>query len=312
MKKQFLDKLSKYGVWAIMLLSILAYLLFSFLRIDPNIKTAVDVLKDPDFWFNLVFTVWLHLLIYRGASDSALTEGLNSDEFMSADSLNNKLIKSVNNEMDGFREYTKKLNYNERLNAQEEFLFQRGYNKYEDLPHDLKKKYDKLKYIQHDISGFNMPLYYESEKQNTIQYKANYVKGKREVWIIGRKLLTGVLFGILTVNQIFTTNLDNVGAAFLQIALMSFGLIMNFVMSYTKPYFKLRYTIPKRVILKATFYSGYIDYKNGTHKLKDIPLVETPEPPIQAVAVANTNEPIKVEELPVKDLPPLETPINDK
>ena len=40
---------------------------------------------------------------------------------MSADSLNNKLIKSVNNEMDGFREYTKKLNYNERLNAQEGF-----------------------------------------------------------------------------------------------------------------------------------------------------------------------------------------------
>ena len=61
-------------------------------------------------------------------------------------------------------------------------------------------------------------------KSKTLFNIKQYVKGKREVWIIGRKLLTGVLFGILTVNQIFTTNLDNVGAAFLQIALMSLVL----------------------------------------------------------------------------------------
>ena len=51
---------------------------------------------------------------------------------------------------------------------------------------------------------------------------------------------------------------------------MSMGMLITFMMSFMQPYFKLRYEIPKSVILKATLYNGYVDYKNGTHKLKII------------------------------------------
>jgi hypothetical protein len=36
--------------------------------------------------------------------------------------------------------------------------------------------------------------------------------------------------------------------------------------------FRLKFVIPKGVILKHTLYSGYIEYKKGTHILKEIPI----------------------------------------
>lgn len=48
------------------------------------------------------------------------------------------------------------------------------------------------------------------------------------------------------------------------------GMLITFIMSFMTPYFKLRYDVPKKVILKATLYNGYVDYKNGVVVLKTL------------------------------------------
>lgn len=279
MTSKLLDKLYKYAVWVVVIASILAYLAYRTIQFDGDIQSVVT---SADTWINIAFSVWLHLNILQGGTDSAVTSGLNSPEFQTADTLNNKIIRVINNEMKPFREYVKALNDNERAKLEEDFLFKYGVLSFDELTDKQKKKFKKLKPIVHDIYGYNLPLYYELTKDGKLSYKADYVKGKG-LW--GRRIgktITAILFGIITVNIVF--NVSGFGEALISVVIMSMGILITFLMSFMQPYFKLRYDTPKKVIMKANLYNGYVDYKNGISTLK---VIEEPQekkidpPPIE-------------------------------
>jgi hypothetical protein len=62
-------------------------------------------------------------------------------------------------------------------------------------------------------------------------------------------------------------NTTGLGEALVSVLIIGIGLMLTFVMSFVPYTFKLRFDLPKKVILKKTLYDSYIDYKTGSHKL---------------------------------------------
>ena len=270
---KLLDKLYKNITWIIVLVSIVGYLAYRTFQMEGDIES---VATDPNTWLNIAFVIWLNLNVQSGAINSGISAGIESEEFKMADELNNKIIKSVNNEMKEFRQYVKLLNYNERIRLEEDLLYKYGVDDINELHgkqlKKIKRKLGRLKPIRHDISGFNLPLYYELTKNGEIKYESSFNKNKG-IWTrrLG-KVITGILFGAISVNIAF--NVQGLGEAMMSVIVISSGLIITYLLSFTPPMFKLKFVVPKGVILKHTLYSGYIEYKNGTHKLKEIPIEE--------------------------------------
>lgn len=270
---KLLDKLYKNMTWIIVLVSIVGYLAYRTFQMEGDIES---VATDTNTWLNIAFVIWLNLNVQSGAINSGVSAGIESEEFKMADELNNKIIKSVNNEMKEFRQYVKLLNYNERIRLEEDLLYKYGVDDINELHgkqlKKVKRKLGRLKPIRHDISGFNLPLYYELTKNGEIKYESSFNKNKG-IWNkrLG-KVITGLLFGAISVNIAF--NVQGLGEAMMSVIVISSGLIITYLLSFTPPMFKLKFVIPKGVILKHTLYSGYIEYKNGTHKLKEIPIEE--------------------------------------
>ena len=262
---KFMDKMYKNYVWIVISLSLIIYFAYRVMSFDGTLQ---NTLTDPQTYIQLLFVIWLNVNMVSGAYDNATSAGLQSVEFDIADKLNNKIIKSVNNEMSDFRDYVKKLNAHELVSAREDYLFKVGDKEVEELTGDERKEYENLKPVRHNIYGFNLPLFYEISKNGDVEYRASIQKneGKRKRQI--RKVFTGALFGAMTVNMAFA--LDNVGAAFISLLIIIGGLMITFLMTYFPQLFKFRYEIPKKVMLKNTLYTSYIEYKNGTHKLKEL------------------------------------------
>ena len=70
------------------------------------------------------------------------------------------------------------LNIAERKRLEEDYLFSVGDKKVEELSDAELKKFKRLKPIQHNIYGFNLPLYYELTKDGQINYQASFNKNK--------------------------------------------------------------------------------------------------------------------------------------
>jgi hypothetical protein len=70
----------------------------------------------------------------------------------------------------------------------------------------------------------------------------------------------------MTVNMI--VSFENIGSALTSLMVILVGLGLTFIMISMPQMFKLRYSIPQKVVLKKTLYDSYIEYKNGTHKLE--------------------------------------------
>lgn len=278
---KLLDKLYRNLTWLIVLMSIIGYLAYRTFQMDGDIESVATY---PNTWLNIGFVIWLNLNVQSGAINSGISAGVDSDEFKAADEVNNKIIKSVNNEMAEFRKYVKTLNYNERVNVEDNFLFKYGVESKDLLTKKQLKKLKKLKPIKHDIGGFNLPLYYELTKNGEINYASSFNKNKG-IWTrrLG-KVISGVLFGAISVNIVF--NVSGLGEAMMSVIVISAGLIITYLASFMPPMFRLKFAIPKGVILKHTLYSSYVDWKNGTHKLKEIP-IEAPKV---------DNEEVKVDE----------------
>ena len=262
---KWLDNIYKYSIWIILVLSLLAYVAYYTLTFDGTLQSAVS---DWRTWVHIAFVIYLNITMVTGAYDSGTTNGLSSEEFGDSDKLNNKIIESVNNEMKDFREYIKALNKNELITIQEEYLFSVGDKQVEDLTDKELKKYKKLKPIQHNIYGFNLPLYYEMTRNGHISYQASVRKnqGKRMAQV--NKVFTGLMFGAMTVNM--SVQLGNLGTAFTSLLVISAGLMITFLLSYVRQTIKYRFEIPKKVLLKFSLYKSYTEFKNGTHKLKII------------------------------------------
>lgn len=262
---KFIDKIYKNSVWFVIILSLIAYFAYRVMSFNGDIGTT---LTDYQTYVQLLFVIFLNINMVSAALDSATNQGINCDEFDLADKLNNKLIESVNNEMTDFREYIKKLNHHELLNIQEDYLFKVGDKKVEDLTDKELKAYNNLKPLRHNIYGFNLPLYYELSKNHEIKYSASIKvnQGKRKKQI--KKIFTGALFGGMTINMMFAV--ENVGAAFTSLLIIMVGLALTYIMTFVPQLFKFKVALPKKVILKNTLYNGYVSYKNGTHKLKEL------------------------------------------
>lgn len=264
---KLLDNLYKNLTWLIVLMSIIGYLAYRTFRMEGDIQSVAN---DPNTWLNIAFVIWLNLNVQSGAINSGITAGVDSEEFKAADEVNNKIIKSVNNEMVEFRKYVKTLNYNEMIRAQENFLYKYGVDDVSELNKKQLRKFKRLKPIRHDISGFNLPLYYELTKNGEIKYESSFNKNKGIWRKRASKVLTGILFGALSVSIVF--NIDGLGEAMMSVIVISTNLIITYLLSFMPPMFRLKFVIPKGVILKHTLYSGYIEYKKGTHILKEIPM----------------------------------------
>lgn len=264
---KLLDNLYKNLTWLIVLMSIIGYLAYRTFQMQGDIQSVAN---DPNTWLNIAFVIWLNLNVQSGAINSGISAGVDSEEFKAADEVNNKIIKSVNNEMVEFRKYVKTLNYNEMIRAQENFLYKYGVDDVSELNKKQLRKFKRLKPIRHDISGFNLPLYYELTKNGEIKYESSFNKNKGMLRKRAGKVLTGILFGALSVNIAF--NIDGFGEAMMSVIVISTNLIITYLLSFMPPMFRLKFVIPKGVILKHTLYSGYIEYKKGTHILKEIPI----------------------------------------
>ena len=264
---KLLDNLYKNLAWLIVLMSIIGYLAYRTFQMEGDIQSVAN---DPNTWLNIVFVIWLNLNVQSGAINSGISAGVDSEEFKAADEVNNKIIKSVNNEMVEFRKYVKTLNYNEMIRVQENFLYKYGVNDISELNKKQLRKFKRLKSIRHDISGFNLPLYYELTKNGEIKYESSFNKNKGIWRKRAGKVLTGILFRALSVNIVF--NIDGLGEAMMSVIVISTNLIITYLLSFMPPMFRLKFAIPKGVILKHTLYSGYIEYKKGTHVLKEIPV----------------------------------------
>ena len=266
-KSKLLDNLYKNLAWLIVLMSIIGYLAYRTFQMKGDIQSVAN---DPNTWLNIAFVIWLNLNVQSGAINSGISAGVDSEEFKAADEVNNKIIKSVNNEMVEFRKYVKTLNYNEMIRVQENFLYKYGVNDVSELNKKQLRKFKRLKSIRHDISGFNLPLYYELTRNGEIKYESSFNKNKGIWRKRAGKVLTGILFGALSVNIVF--NIDGLGEAMMSVIVISTNLIITYLLSFMPPMFRLKFAIPKGVILKHTLYSGYIEYKKGTHVLKEIPV----------------------------------------
>lgn len=266
---KLLDKLYRNLTWLIVLMSIIGYLAYRTFQMDGNIES---VATDPNTWLNMGFVIWLNLNVQSGAINSGISAGVDSEEFKAADEINNKIIKSVNNEMPEFRKYVKTLNYNERIRLEEDLLYKYGVDDKSELNRKQLRAFKKIKPIRHDIGGFNLPLYYELTKNGEINYASSFNKNKG-IWTrrLG-KVISGLLFGAISVNIVF--NVSGLGEAMMSVIVISAGLIITYLASFMPPMFRLKFAIPKGVILKHTLYSSYVDWRNGTHKLKEIPIVE--------------------------------------
>ena len=262
---KLMNKVYKNSVWIIIGLSLLAYFAYRVLEFDGEIGTT---LTNYQTYVQLLFVIFININMVSGAYDGGTNNGISSPEFCVADSLNNKLITSVNNEMADFRHYIKVLNHHELITIQEDYLFKVGDKLVKDLTEKELKEYNHLKPVRHNIYGFNLPLYYAMTKSGEIDYQASVKigEGKRKKQI--RKIFTGALFGAMTINMIFAA--ENMGNAFWSLLIISVGLVLTFIMTYMPQVFKFKVDIPKKVILKNTLYNGYINFKNGTHVLKKL------------------------------------------
>lgn len=258
MRTKFVDGLYKHFSWLIIVLSMLGYLAYQTMIFDGDLMTT---LTDIQSLIHLLFVIFLNIVVVGGANDKGVQEGLLSVEFEKADELNNKLIKLYNNNKDEFRNYVKKLNIHERLVLEEDYLFSVGDKAFGNLTKKEIRKFKRLKPIYHNIFGFNLPLYYESQKNGNVEYGASYDKRKGKTKAMAKKIITGLLFGAMTINMI--VDISNFGNAIISLLIISSGLVMSYLINFFKPLFTLKYELPKKVIQKYTLYDSFNDFESG-------------------------------------------------
>lgn len=269
MNKVF-DSLYKNAIWIIVIVSILAYLGFRMIEFEGTIQ---GVLTSFNAWLNLAFVIFLNLTVQAGSTDSGITYGITSEEFKAADDLNNKILEECNPKIKELRAYVKNLNRQELEKARDDYLFSIGDKTADELTPKELKKYNKLKGIKRDISGFNLSLYYVTDRKGRIKYGASYNKSKGTWFRKGKKVINGVLFGAMTINVVISAT--NIGAALLSVLIISFGLVLTFVMSFVPPAFRLRYQIPQKVLEKNSLWKSF---KNAPDEMKTFEPIKVEKP----------------------------------
>lgn len=251
-RQGFFNTIYTYAAWIILGSLLVAYLAFRVLNPELTIE---ETLKDFYAWLHLVFVVISNVIMVAIAYDTATQKGTESDEFEKGDQLNNSLIKEYNKNPGAFREFVFNLNEHERETLREEFLFSKGVKNYEELDEKSKKEWTKLRPIYHNIIGFNLPLYYESDKNGEVNYKASERKNKGKYKQMIIKGAGGVVFGLMTVNVII--NLKDVGGAFISLAIIIANLLVTFLMIFGPRFHKFSNELPKKVLHKNALWQSF-------------------------------------------------------
>jgi len=262
---KWMDKIYRNSIWILISVLLVGYFFYQTMSFMGSIGVVV---RDWRTWVHVSFVIYLNVTMVSGAYDTGNNTGLSSDEFEKADQLNNEIIKQANNEMESFRLFVKKLNEHELQSIREDYLFSIGDKKMDELTEDELKAFNKLKPIQHNIYGFNLPLYYEITRDGKVEYKASIKKneGKRSAQI--KRAFIGFIFAAMTINVVFSWG--NVGGALISVLVIASGLFATFLLIFFPQVWKFKFELPKKVMRKNTLWSSYVSYKQGTHKLKDL------------------------------------------
>ena len=272
MGTKWIDKFYSYSRWIVISIFLVAYFFYQTFDMSGGIEQAI---KDIHAWLNLVFSTFMQVQMVSIAYDVATEKGLDSDEFIKANELNNNIIKEVNNSYEKFKVYIRALNNHEKQSLIDDFLFSVGDKTIDELTPKELKMFKKLKPIVHNIYGFNLPLFYEATKGGKINYKSSFKKneGKRSTQL--QKALFGMMFGAMTVNM--TASWSNLGTAVMNVAIVGGGLVATFLMVYIPQFRKYTHELPLKVMRKVTLYQGFKDFENGKSDIKlivDKPKVE--------------------------------------
>lgn len=282
----FIDKAMRFSTWIILVVSLIAYFAYQVLDFNGDITTLVN---DWRSYVHMLFVIFISVQMINASNDSAISNGIKTNEFTTANELDAKLITEFNNNTDEVRSYVKLLNAHELRSMQDDFLYKNGDLEYDDLSKKLKRKYNNLKPIVHNVYGFNTPLNYDIVKGRQINYA---IKGDKKSGIRLKKLskiFTSVLFGVMTVDMV--VNFSNVGSAMISVLIITAGLILTFASTYVPVYNKYVNRIPSQVLIKNTFMDGFKNYQAGnvkllkmtdnTQEMTDIPVKMTAMPDIR-------------------------------
>ncbi len=290
---KWMDVVYRNSIWILISILLIGYFFYRTMSFTGSIE---EVLRDWRTWVHMAFVIFLQITMVSGAYDFGNNIGLTSEEFELADKLNNKIVTSVNNEMGDFRKYIKKLNEHELQSIREDYLFSIGDKTVYDLTKKEQKAYDKLKPIQHNIYGFNLPLYYEMTRNGKIEYKAAIRKNEGKMSKQVQRMFIGVIFGAMTINVMFAW--ANVWDAFVSVLVIASGLLATFILIFFPQVWKFKFELPKKVMLKNTLYNSYIQFKHGTHVLKELVLGKVTEQEKTALDETPDEEPEKQEAKP--------------
>lgn len=252
----FIEKAMKFSAWIILAVSLIAYFAYQVLDFNTGIQAIIG---DWRSYVHMAFVMFVSIHMINGSNDSAITNGMKTDEYRMAEELDSKLIVEFNNNTQEIREYVKLLNKHELQSIRDDFLYKYGDLTYDELPAKLKAKYDKLKPVVHNVYGFNVPLNYDVKKGKTINYSVK--TGGKLILKKITKVLSSVLFGIMSIDMI--VNFNNVGSAMVSVLIIASGLLLTFVTTYIPVYNKYVDKIPNEVLMKNTFMTGFREHKNG-------------------------------------------------
>jgi len=262
-----LQTTARFSSFIIMAIFMVLYLMFAILQVDGDLPTF---LSDPSniLWIclNTGITIALHQMIITTASDNATTFGLETEEFKKADVLNGLILNTIGATFEEFIDFIKDLNEYEKRTLQQSFIQSCGKKKLEDLDEAELKAFKKLKPVVHDITNFLRPCYAEVNKHGKISYDASYVINKKQWVKRGSKIIFSLLMAVITLGPILF-KVGNVGEALLNAAMTIIGVAITFITVFVPIYYKLRYTIPKKVFNKGVLVNTYKE-KNGTIKIE--------------------------------------------
>lgn len=265
----FIDTMSKYYIWIIVLGGLLIKFLYEIMSFD---KPIIDFLTDFKVWLATGLTLVLHMLLIGEATSKSVIDSLSSVKFQIADEKNDVIIKDVRNNFDEFNKYIQKLNENEKRIVQETFLIDLG-KTFEMLDDDELELFKNLEYDKHRIKDFATPILYSKNKHREISYSANFDEEEYRKKGASKKLLTTFVFGALTFGISFT--FDNVMSAFINLFITAGGLAITYLIYYSKPKYILQTQMPQNVKAKEVLWLSFKDYQAGQLKLKEALEVET-------------------------------------
>lgn len=262
-----LNATARFSSFIIIAIFMVLYLMFAVLQVEGDL---VIFLSDPKniLWIclNTGITIALHQIIITTASDNATTFGLETEEFKLADRLNGEIINTIGANFDSFIDFIRDLNEYEKRTLQQSFIQSCGKKKLEDLDKKELKAFKKLKPVVHDITNFLRPCYAEVNKHGKISYDSSYIINHRQWFKRSSRIVFSVLMAVITLGPILF-KIGNFGEALLNAAMTSIGVSITFITVFVPIFYKLKYTLPRKVFNKGVLVNTYKE-KNGILKLE--------------------------------------------